>query len=121
MASKIICVVAVVLFGLFTFLQFNDLSQYGTEFWQGWVIFYAIAAAAALVAFFKHLPVWVYVVGAVGALAAAIYRSTSIEWGSQVFYNEANPAGNETGGLVIVAIWFVYLAAAAHRAKRAAV
>lgn len=121
MVLRVICVVAIIVFGLFTFWQFNDLDQYGTKWWQGWVLFYLVAAAAAIVALFKHLPVWVYVLGAVGSLGAAIYRSMSIEWGNTVLYNEQNPAGNESGGLLIVAIWFAYLAAAAWGEKRNAI
>ena len=121
MILKIACAVAVVVFGFFTFLQFNDESQYGTDFWQGWVIFYGVVVAIAIVTFFKHLPVWVYMLGAIGALAAAGYRSTVIEWDGPILCDATNPAGNETGGFLIVGIWFLYLAAAAWGARKKAI
>jgi len=39
-------------------------------------------------------------------LVVALYWSLGIEWHKTVLYNESNPSGNESGGLIIIAIWF---------------
>ena len=48
--------------------------------------------------------------GAALVAAAAVWRSLSIEWDKTVLYNETNPAGNESGGLLLVAAWLGFLA-----------
>lgn len=104
------CLVMAVLFSLFTYWQFNDLEQYDTEWWQGWVLAYALCAIVSLVSFWKMLPRWCYVSACVLALGAAVYRSLSIEWEKTVLYNESNPSGNESGGLLIIGLWMGVLA-----------
>ena len=107
---RIACFVMAAVFTLFTYWQFNDLGQYGTQFWEGWVAFYAAAAVISLVSALKPLPRPVLVGFAALAGCAAIWRSLSIEWDKTVLYNETNPAGNESGGLLIVALWIAILA-----------
>jgi hypothetical protein len=107
---RITCLVATVIFTLFTYLQFNDLNQYGTELWGGWVVLYGIVALVSLISAFQALPRWFYLVGALATLGAAVYRATDIEWEKSVLFNETNPSGNETGGLLIVALWLGFLA-----------
>ena len=57
---RITCLVATVVFTLFTYLQFNDLNQYGTELWGGWVVLYGVVALVSLVSAFRSLPRWFY-------------------------------------------------------------
>ena len=105
------CLVAAGVFGLFTYWQFNDLEQYGTQFWYGWVLTYGATALASLVSAWRSLPRALCGASALAALIAAAIRFGSIEWDTKILYNESNPAGNETGGLVIVGLWFAFLAA----------
>ena len=107
---RIACYLAAVVFGLFSYLQLNDLEQYGTRYWAGWVVTYGGTALVALVSAHRPLPRALYVGSAGCALLAAVIRSTSIDWNAGILYNEANPAGNETSGLVIVGLWFAILA-----------
>ena len=98
------------LFVLFTYWQFNDLKQYETELWYGWVATYGLCAVVSLLSYWKALPKWFYLAVALVALACAASWSLGIEWQKTVLYNETNPSGNETGGLLVVAIWFGILA-----------
>lgn len=121
MIFRIACAIAVVVFGFFTWLQISERSPDAGGFWQGWVIFYGLVIAVAIVTFFRHLPVWVYVMGAIGSFAAAGYRSMSIEWDAPILWNTGNPSGSETGGFLIIAVWFLYLAAAAWGSRKKAI
>jgi hypothetical protein len=98
------------LFVLFTYWQFNDLEQYETEWWQGWVLTYALCSVVSLVSWWKALPRWFYLSVSIVTLAVAAYWSLGIEWHKTVLYNETNPSGNESGGLFIIAVWFGVLA-----------
>ncbi len=109
---QVVCYLATAVFALFTYWQFNDLEQYGTRFWYGWVAVYGVTALIALVSARHELPRALHLSLAAAAFVAAMVRSTSIEWGGTILYNETNPAGNETGGLAIVGLWFVFLAMA---------
>lgn len=106
---KIFCGVGVVLFSLFSYWQLNDLGQYGTEWWQGWFLTYLLTAIVSGVSFFIILPRWVYAGCALLALGHAVLRSFSIQTEETILYNPDNPAGNETGGLIIVCLWFLAL------------
>jgi hypothetical protein len=46
---QIACYLATAIFGLFTYWQFDDLEQYGTQFWYGWVLAYGATALVALI------------------------------------------------------------------------
>lgn len=107
---RIACYAATAVFGLFTYWQFNDLEEYGTELWYLWVLAYGAVALVSLISAQRPLPRTLYLTGAAVALIAALIRMTAIEWDSTILYNEANPAGNETGGLMVVAIWLALLA-----------
>ena len=107
---RIACCIAVAVFGLFSYWQLNDLEQYGTRLWYAWVLAYAAVALVSLVSIRTALPRLVYASGAALALVAGLIRLTDIEWQKQIFYNETNPAGNETGGLLVVACWLAVLA-----------
>ena len=106
---KIACLVAGVLFSLFAYWQLNDLGQYGTVLWQGWVLLYGFTALLSFWTFRRDAPRWIYAALAIGCVANALYRFTAIQWGGKILYNENNPAGNETGGLIIVALWAAFL------------
>jgi len=98
------------LFCLFTYWQLNDLDQYHTERWYLWVAAYGLCALVSLVSFFRRLPVIVYISMVVAAISAAIIRVQGVEWSHTILYNPNNPSGNETGGLLVVAIWMGILA-----------
>ncbi|MBW2697674.1 MAG: hypothetical protein JRE70_14440 [Deltaproteobacteria bacterium] len=107
---QVACYLATAIFGLFTYWQFNDLEQYGTQFWYGWVLAYGATAGVALISARRPLPRELHIGCATAAFIAAAVRMRSIEWEKTIFYNETNPAGNETGGLLIVGVWFAFLA-----------
>ena len=94
----------------FTYWQFNDLTQYNTELWYCWVAVYGLCVIVSLVNLCKALPRMFYMVVSVIGLIAGLIRFRSIEWDHKILYNPDNPAGNETGGLFIIAIWFGILA-----------
>lgn len=104
------CLVMAVVFSLFTYWQFNDLTQYNTDLWYGWVVAYALCVVVSLVSWWKALPRSFYLTGALLALGCALYRALAIEWEKTVLYNETNPSGNESGGLLIIALWWGILA-----------
>jgi hypothetical protein len=107
---QVACYLAAAIFSLFTYWQFNDLEQYGTQFWYAWVLAYGATALIALLSARRDLPRPLYIGSAACAFVAAAIRFTSIDWNAKIFYNETNPAGNETGGLMIVGFWFAFLA-----------
>lgn len=107
---QVACYLAAAIFSLFTYWQFNDLEQYGTQFWYAWVLAYGATALVALLSARRDLPRPLYIGSAACAFVAAAIRFTSIDWNAKIFYNETNPAGNETGGLMIVSFWFAFLA-----------
>lgn len=106
---KIACIIAGCLFCLFAYWQFNDSTQYDTALWEGWVLLYAFTALLSFATAFRDLPRWIYAALSIGTVINAIYRFTAIQWEGKILYNENNPAGNETGGLIIVALWAAFL------------
>lgn len=107
---RTLCLVATAVFAVFTYWQFNDLEQYGTRLWLGWVFAYGSVAVVSAVSWRRPLPRSLYGAGAVAAALAAAIRMTDIVWDGPILYNESNPAGNETGGLLIVGVWLTLLA-----------
>ena len=107
---KYACFFAAAVFSLFTYWQFNDFEQYGTELWYGWVILYGVTAILSVGAIFRPLSRLSYITLGLLAITGALVRATSISWNEPIFYNEANPAGNEAGGLLIVGLWLIFLA-----------
>jgi hypothetical protein len=107
---KIACLTMAVFLALFTYWQFNDLEQYGTALWPGWVITYGGACLLSLFSAFRPLPRALYGGLSAAAFVAAVIRVQDIEWDKTVLYNESNPSGNESGGLLILGIWFLVLA-----------
>lgn len=104
------CLGMAAVFVLFTYWQFNDLEQYQTQLWQGWVVTYVLCVIVSLVSYWKAMPRWFYRSVAIIVLACATFWSLGIEWEKTVLFNKNNPSGNETGGLFIIAIWFGILA-----------
>lgn len=92
-------------FCLFTYWQLNDLDQYHTEMWYLWVAAYGLCALISVASYFRRLPAVVYIAAAVGAVTAAVVRVQAVEWHKTILYNPDNPSGNETGGLLVVALW----------------
>ena len=107
---KLFCIIGTLLFSLFSYWQLNDLDQYGTNLWQGWLFTYALTALACFISIFKKLPTRIYSGGAILALAHACLRLLAIQMERGIFFVPDNPAGNETGGLLIVAVWLGALA-----------
>jgi len=101
--------VGTILFSFFAYWQLNDLAQYGTKWWHGWLLTYAMTAIICLVTCFSPLPRQAYWLIATIAVIHAIIRATSIDPENKILYNPDNPAGNEAGGLVIVCIWLILL------------
>jgi len=106
------------MFSFFSYWQLNDLGQYGTEWWQGWLLTYALTAVLCLASCFIKFSRWVYFVGAGLAIVHAILRATAIQFEKTILYNPSNPAGNETGGLIIVCLWLVGIALMTKVAKK---
>ncbi len=115
---KYACFFAAVVFTLFTYWQFNDFEQYGTELWYGWVVLYGVTALLSLGAVFRPLSRMNYIILGVLAIVGALIRATSINWDAPIFYNESNPAGNESGGLLVVGLWLIILAYTQARAQK---
>jgi len=109
MIRKILGGVGTILFSLFAYWQLNDLSQYGTQWWHGWVLTYSLTALLCLASFFLLLPRWIYWGAAVLAIIHAVFRFLAIQPEKKILYNPDNPAGNETGGLIVVCIWLVLI------------
>ena len=109
---KVTCAIAAILFALFAYWQLNDASQYHTADWGvvTWILTYALTAVTSLVTIFRPFSRGVYLGAALVALAIAVYRFSAIQWAGKILYNEDNPAGNESGGLVIVSLWMGFLA-----------
>ncbi len=101
---------AAAVFSLFSYLQFNDFEQYGTSLWYAWALAYGATATLALISAWHALPRVPNIGCAAAALVAAVIRAFAIDWSTAILYNEGNPAGNEASGLIIVALWFAFLA-----------
>mgnify|MGYP000159156064 CR=1 FL=1 len=114
MAKKIISILGAALFVAFASLQTNDVTQYHTASWlqQTWLLGYAVLALLFLYNAFKHVPAKTFYVLGVITLALTLFRGSQINWDLPLFCVLSpddpayqNPAGNETGGLLIVTAW----------------
>lgn len=103
------CIVMTVIFAQFAYFQRNDLDEFNTDLWYLWVAVYGLCSLLALLSYFRALPRWFYLSCCLASLAVALIRIGHLTPGEKVFLNENNPAGNEAGGLVIVAIWYAAL------------
>lgn len=109
---KISCLTAAAFFGLFTYWQLNDVTQYHTERLIAllWIASYATIAILSAICAFKKLPPALFLTLATIPLIIAAFRFTYIDWTyDNILYNPQNPAANETGGLLIMTIWLLTL------------
>ena len=103
------CLMAAGLFALFSYWQFNDLEQYGTQLWLGWTLLYAFVSALSLFSAWQRLPRLLYWSAAIAIGLMAAFRSLEIDSTAGILNNPHNPAGNETGGLLLLALWLAFL------------
>ncbi len=116
MIQKIISIAGFLLFSMFSTLQGNDVGQYGTAQWltYAWLIGYALLAFLCLFNALRPLPPRVFITLAGVTFALALFRASQIDWSQPLFcftapkeFADRNPAGNETGGLVIMTLWLL--------------
>jgi len=116
--QKTFSILGFLLFSMFSSFQSNDVSQYGTSLWltDAWFIGYAVLALICLYNAIRPLKPKVFLALTGITLALAIFRGSQIDWSQPLFcfiapeeFAKRNPAGNETGGLVIMTLWLVLL------------
>jgi len=114
--QKAVSIFGFLLFSMFSSLQGNDVMQYGTAQWLtiAWLVGYAILAFICLYNAIKPFPAKLFLYLAVITFSLAIYRGSQINWNEPLFcfvapeeVEKRNPAGNETGGLVIMTLWLL--------------
>ncbi len=114
MGKIITSILGAAIFAAFASLQTNDVTQYHTANWlqQTWLFGYAVLTLLFLLNAFKPLPYKVFYTLGFIALALTIFRGSQIRWDLPLICFLSpddpayqNPAGNETGGLLIVTAW----------------
>lgn len=100
------CIVMTVIFAQFSYFQKNDLDQFNTEIWYIWIAVYGLCSALSLLTYFTALPRKIYGLLSLTSLAGALVRLAGLTPGEDIFFNDHNPAGNEAGGLFVIALWF---------------
>lgn len=103
---RYVCLFMTLVFALFAYVQGNDLDQYNTQLWYVWIVFYGMCSALSLLSAFVALPRRIYVSFSLSFLVASFVRFTDVTPGKPLLFNENNPAGNEAGGLLVIAVWF---------------
>ncbi|MGJ8656280.1 MAG: hypothetical protein ACSHX6_07505 [Akkermansiaceae bacterium] len=103
---------------MFSSLQSNDVSQYGTSLWltDTWLIGYGALAFVCLYNVLSPFSPKVFLSLAGITFALALFRASQIDWSQPLFcfiapeeFAKRYPAGNETGGLIIVTLWLLLL------------
>ena len=126
----IVSLLGFLLFGLFSSVQTNDVSQYGTAIWlmDAWLIGYAILALLCFYNLFRPLPSRYFLALCILTFCLAVIRATQIDWNEPLFcfiapeeFAKRNPAGNETGGLIIVTLWLLLIWFVNRRNERTAI
>jgi len=126
----VVSILGFLLFGMFSSLQTNDVTQYGTAVWlmDAWLIGYAILAILCFYNAFRPLPSRYFLALSILTFGMAVIRATQIDWSQPLFcfiapeeFAKRNPAGNETGGLVIVTLWLVLMWFVNRKNERAAI
>ena len=116
--QRILSGLGFLLFAVFASVQTNDVSQYGTAGWltDTWLIGYSILSIFCLYNALRPLPSKIFLVLAIITFTLAIFRGSQINWNNPLLcitapkdFAERNPAGNETGGLIIITIWLLLL------------
>ncbi len=106
------------LFSMFSSLQGNDVTQYGTAKWltYGWIVGYAILAILCFYNCFRRLPSRVFLALSILTFGLAVFRATQIDFSQPIFcfiapeeFAKRYPAGNETGGLIIMTLWLLLM------------
>lgn len=116
--QKIFSILGFILFAMFSSFQANDVSQYGTAHWltDTWLIGYALLSFICLYNAIRPLPPKFFLTLATITFALALFRGSQIDWSQPLFcfiapeeFAKRNPAGNETGGLIIMTLWLLLL------------
>ena len=105
-----------VLFLVFTALQFNDATQYGNHDAWVWIVIYGAMAIISALAIFKTLPQQWLFAWAGFCWGALVFRlqdnqgNLHFEWLHPANYWDATGTtmiqqSNESGGLLILALW----------------
>ena len=74
------------------------------------LLVYGATSLVSALSAWRLLPSGLYSLAAAAALIAGLARASAVDWGEGIFNNPSNPAGNEAGGLAIVASWLAFLA-----------
>ena len=115
---SVVSLLGFLLFGFFASLQTNDVTQYGTAAWlmEAWLIGCARLAILCFYNGFRPLPSRYLLALAILGFGLAVFRGTQIDFSQPLFcfiapeeFAKRNPAGNETGGLVIVTLWLLLM------------
>lgn len=108
---KILCIILGVLFACFAFWQRNDITQYDTNqtITYLWIMGYSLTSIITLLSALRPLPRLIFLSAMLLTFTLTVIRFPSIEWSGNVLYNENNPAANETGGLLILFVWYTVL------------
>ncbi len=126
----VVSILGFLLFGMFSSFQTNDVTQYGTAAWlmDAWLIGYAILAIICFYNVFRPLPSRYFLALSILTFGLAVFRATQINWNEPLFcfiapeeFAKRNPAGNETGGLVIMTLWLLLMWFVNHRNERTTV
>ena len=116
--QRTLSVIGFILFALFSSAQANDVSQYGTAAWltDTWLIGYGALSLICLYNALRPLPAKTFLALAAVTFALALLRGSQIDWEKPLFcftapkeFAERNPAGNETGGLIVMTLWLLTL------------
>lgn len=114
--QKVISIAGFFLFAMFSSLQGNDVGQYGTAQWltYAWLIGYGILAFLCLYNAIRPLKPKLFLTLAGITSALALFRGSQIDWSEPLFcfiapeeFAKRYPAGNETGGLIIMTLWLL--------------
>ncbi len=114
---KTACIILGILFACFAYWQRNDIDQYQTNqvITSLWIAGYALTSIVSFITAIRPLPRTFYLFTMILTFLLAALRFPSIEWSGHVLHNENNPAANETGGLLILFLWYTILSMRAHK------
>lgn len=114
----IVSILGFLLFGMFSSLQANDVKQYGTANWLTitWLIGYATLSLICLYNALRTQPSRYFLALSILTFGLAVFRATQIKWDEPLFcfiapeeFAKRYPAGNETGGLIIMTLWLILI------------
>lgn len=114
--QKVVSILGFLLFAMFSSLQGNDVGQYGTAQWltYAWIIGYGALAFICLYNALHPIKPRVFQILAGVTFALALFRASQIDWNQPLFcfiapeeFAKRYPAGNETGGLIIMTLWLL--------------